>query len=207
MELIKYDSSNPETMLRFYHGTKIYMATHPEIRNCFYRESRPTEFGDKVWSMTLRMMNFLEDNDYETILDIGCGWGLLGIHLARIKGAKVTCVDLDPLLEPLVLKHARLNCVDVEFKRASFLELAKDKLNYDLIVGSEICYNEEVCVELCRLVDSASRNGTKQLLIADPGRPDFDDLFEYCEEQYQAKLTDIKLEGERKAIYLMSISF
>ena len=205
--MIKYDLSDRESMIRSFRGTKVYMANHPEIREHFRRDKRPTEFGDKVWNMTLRMMKYLEHEEMNRVLDLGCGWGLLGIHLARVNAAEVTCTDIDPRLGPLVQKHAELNKVSVDFISSSFHDLTAKNLNYDLVVGSEICYCEEVSSQLCQLADSAAEGGTKRLLIADPGRPDFEDLYDYCRKRHGAELIDIKGRDEQKSIYLLSIKY
>lgn len=203
----EYDYSDRELMVRGFRETKVYMASHPEIRKCFRSRERPTEFGDKVWEMTLRMMTHLEGEPWGWVLEIGCGWGLLGIHLARVTGASVTCLDVDHKLEPLVLKHATLNGVTVVFKKGGLGGIREADLACDLLVGSEICYCEPLRIELCELADRAAKGGTKRLMIADPGRPDFEDLYEYCREKHGAELTDIRLPGESNPSYLMSIRF
>jgi len=205
----KYDFSDQETMLRSYRGTKIYMASHPEIRKHLRNRERPTEFGDKIWDMTFRLMTYLEQESgpLNHILDVVCGWGLLGIHLARLNQAKVTCIDTDSKLEPIVLKHAALNDVAIAFKAARFQEISESDLEVDLLIGSEICYCEALRIELSQLADRAAHANTKRMLIADPGRPDFDDLYEYCRSRHSAKLIDIRLPEETKPTYLMSIRF
>lgn len=203
----RYEISDRELMLRSYRGTQVYMASHPTVRRNFRGRERPTEFGDKVWDMTLRMMTFLEDVAVESVLEIGCGWGLLGIHLARTSGAKVVCSDADPKLAPIVKKHAALNSVEVSFCLKGLATLPEEALGAELIVGSEICYGEELRIELCALVDRAAKAGAKRFMIADPGRPDFEDLCRFCREKYPTEVMDIRLEGETKPSWLLSVHF
>lgn len=181
------------------------MASHPAVKRCFRGKERPTEFGEKVWDMTFRMMVYLETTSAKSALEIGCGWGIVGIHLARLSGAKVLCSDVDPKLEPIVLKHAELNEVDVGFSSLGLSDLPDEALSAELIVGSEICYCEELSLELCAFVDRAAKAGAKQFMIADPGRPDFDALCDHCREKYPTELTDIRLPGETKPSWLLSV--
>tara|TARA_B110000037_G_scaffold221312_1_gene291785 strand:+ start:15264 stop:15983 length:720 start_codon:yes stop_codon:yes gene_type:complete len=192
-------------MLRYYRGTQVYMASHPDVRACFRGKERPTEFGDKVWDMTLRLMAYLEDKPVKSILEIGCGWGLLGIHLARVHQAAVLCSDVDRKLEPIVLKHAELNGVDLSFSSIGLADLPDEALDVDLIVGSEICYCEELKVELCALVERAKEAGARRFMIADPGRPDFEGLCDFCREKFDTDLIDIRLEGETKPSWILSV--
>ena len=107
-------------MQREYLGTKVYMASHPKMRSLFRSDARPTDFGDKVWNSTLTLMRYLDGRTFGRVIDIGCGWGILGIHLARNSGTRVTCVDADPKLQKVVELHSKLNDVRVSFKTANF---------------------------------------------------------------------------------------
>ena len=202
-----YDSSDQVTMQRSYLGTKVYMASHPSIRKLFRSGGRPTDFGDKVWDSTLGLMTHLHSERYATIMDIGCGWGILGIHLARMWGADVTCIDADPKLQPVVNLHAQLNNIQASFVAAKFSEISSSMLNCELIVGSEICYDESVCEDLCKLVDLASTTRVKKIVIADPGRPDFDDLYIYCKKKYETFMAPLKLKGWDKDRHVMTVVF
>jgi len=202
-----YDISDQSLMVREYLGTKVYMASHPKIRRPFRSGKRPTEFGDKVWDATLGLMLYLDDKRFESVMDVGCGWGILGIHLARTTGARLTSVDADPNLEEVVLAHAELNGVDVKFMNIGFGDLKQGDLTCELIVGAEICYSDEVEKDLRTMIDRAAKAKTREILIADLGRPDFDTLCNHCSDHYGATLQDLWVPGVEKPRRLLSMQF
>ena len=69
------------------HNLKYCTGSHPAIREHYKNGKRPTEFGNKVWATSLVLINYLQEQPFnlETlrVLEIGCGWGLLGIYLAK----------------------------------------------------------------------------------------------------------------------------
>lgn len=203
----KYDHSDQALMQREYLGTKVYMASHPKMRSLFRSDARPTDFGDKVWNSTLSLMHYLDGRTIGRVIDIGCGWGILGIHLARNNGARVTCVDADPNLQEVVELHSQLNHVRVNFKTAAFDALQIDDLSCDLLVGSEVCYSEAVAADLTKLIERAANAEVAEVLIADPGRPDFDHLASFCRNRFRAEVSENQLEGDSKPTLLLSVRF
>ena len=185
----KYDRSDRASKEREFLGTRQYMAHHPVIRRLLRGGSRPTEFGHRVWETTLTVMRHLDRCRYDRVLEIGCGWGLLGVHLAR-RGANVTCSDVDPRLEAVVTAHAALNGVEVEFLAAGFADLDAFRLRRDLIVGVEICYSDAVVADLLGLLGRVAP--PTEVLIADPGRPDFEELCAAAIPRWAASLTRIE---------------
>ena len=67
----------------------------------------------------------------------------------------------------------------------SFEQLTVEKLkHYDLIVGADICYWDEMTKVLFNLIRRAKKAGVKQIIISDPCRPPFTDLAEKCTEKF-----------------------
>ena len=56
----------------------------------------------------------------------------------------------------------------------------------DLIVGADICFWEELVDPLYQLVRQGVAAGVPEILVADPGRPPFDDLCARCVPQGDA---------------------
>lgn len=183
-----FDHSDPEARLRTHRGTQLYMAHHPAIRGFLRGRNRPDEHGHKLWTATLDLMAILEEHPARTVLEVGCGWGLLGVHMARRRKAEVLCTDIDPRLEPIVRAMAELNAAPVRFAAVGFAEIPKPELARELVVGCEVCYSEPVVEDLCRLAERCAEAGTGELLIADPGRPDFEDLQRFCVRRFGASL-------------------
>lgn len=119
------------------------------------------------------------------VLEIGCGWGLLGIYCATTFNARVTGIDADKNVLAFLDVHAEINKVKVEGKKMSFQQLSVEKLKgYDLIVGADVCYWDEMTNILFNLIGRAKKAGVKQIMISDPCRPPFTELVEKCNTKY-----------------------
>lgn len=155
------------------------------------------------------LIKYLQENPFELkglrVLEIGCGWGLLGVYLAKAHGCHVTCTDMDERVLPVAQLHADLNGVTIKTKQASFSELKESFLNnFDLIIGAEVCYSEEVGRDITELVQRAFKGRTSQILIADPGRPDFFDCHTYCSKHYKTELIELPGSVNSKSTKLLS---
>ncbi|MBN2527927.1 MAG: class I SAM-dependent methyltransferase [Deltaproteobacteria bacterium] len=179
------------------HNMTYYTGAHPEIRNLFRNGNRPSEFGAKVWPTSLRTIDFLAQHESHAtifkkgcrVLEIGCGWGLIGVYLACAHSCDVTCSDLDPLVLPVVQLHARRNGVKVRTVQYSFKQLSESFLKqFDVIIGAEVCYSEDVANELTQLLQRAFRASVSHMIVVDPGRPDFDDFHQFCQSRFSTEL-------------------
>lgn len=178
------------TMRRAY-GLKILNSNHKDIRR-LKREGHVAEIhGNKFWNSSFLIMDYLKKHPLEKnvrVLEIGCGWGLLGIYCAKQFGAKVTGIDADANVLPYLQLHAELNEVEIEAKRMTFQQLSVEKLKgFDLILGADICFWDEMTGLLFNLTRRALKAGVKQVIIADPCRPPFTALAERSLEAYDDK--------------------
>lgn len=175
-----------------------YTALHPEIKALYQAGGRPKEFGTKIWATSLILLDYIQPNPFNMrglrVLEIGCGWGIIGVYLAKKFECQVTCSDIDPHVFPIVKIQARLNDVSIKTKQASFDKLSSSFLkNFDVIIGSEVCYSEEMAKGINQLIQNAFAANVQRILLADPGRPDFSDCYAYCEQRYKTDL--LKLPG------------
>ncbi|GAA0060508.1 class I SAM-dependent methyltransferase [Streptococcus canis] len=74
------------------------------------------DFGSQV---LLNTLNFAKN---ERILDLGCGYGPLGISLAKVQGVEATLVDINNRAIDLAKKNASLNDVDVSIFQSNIYE-------------------------------------------------------------------------------------
>ncbi len=174
-------------------GLRYCTGNHPEIRQHFRKNGRPSEFGNKVWATSLVLLEYLQSQPFPLqglrVLEVGCGWGLLGVFFAKHFSCDVTCTDFDECVLPVVELHAKLNAVKITTQSFAFADHSVDFLrNFDLILGAEICYSEAVSKDVMILIDRAAQAGVKRILIADPGRPNFQDCCEYSKKSFDVSL-------------------
>lgn len=188
---------NPKTEL-LAHGVRCLLSPHPLIRK-LKQQHRPGSHGNKVWKTSWMLMDYLDRNgtiEGGRALDIGCGWGLTGIFLVKRFNAKVTWVDVDAQIQPYLQLHADINKVEIQFLNIGYEQIRAPILrNVDIMVGTDICFWEELIDPLRRLFNRAGRAGVKQILIADPGRPTFEDLSEYFLGRHRTELIDWEIEA------------
>ncbi len=199
-----------EQRIRDISGIKYYAASHPRVRKYYRQGNRPREFGSKVWATTLVVLERLsqEEKNFSNlkVLEIGCGWGLLGIFLAKKFSCRVTASDLDKNVLPLVEMQAKINNVHIETKVSSFNELSTRYLtNFDLVIGSEICYSDEVAEDLRKLIERCLAAKVGKIILADPGRPDFKELMLKLTTSYKVQVEILPGSANGKKTYLLSI--
>lgn len=168
-------------------GLKILNANHPGVRQ-LKREGYVAEIhGNKFWNSSYLIMNYLKNNPLpkkSRVLEIGCGWGLLGLYCARQFGNKVHGIDADENVLPYLELHAEVNKAKMTGEKKTFNQLTVDYLkDYDVILGADICFWDEMTRELFNLMGRAKKAGVKQIMISDPCRPPFNDLAEKCKDK------------------------
>jgi predicted nicotinamide N-methyase len=167
---------------------------HPEVQRLRCETPQPSLHGQKVWRSSFLLMDYLQQRGLQPgarVLELGCGWGLVGIYCAKTFQADVTGLDADAAVFPYLQLHARLNGVDIRtrqltFEHANTLDLAV----FDVIIGSDICFWDELVNPLYDLVRRSITAGVAQILLADPGRPPFDELCACCKKEGGVEVID-----------------
>ena len=122
------------------------------------------------------------------VMDVGCGWGHPGIYCARELGAEVLSVDVDPEVFPFLNLHAEINGVEFEFLNEYLEDLGPAHFRgIDLLIGSDICFYEKLIGPLQAMVAMAMEAGVKRVILSDPGRPTFNQVGEFCEQELQGE--------------------
>lgn len=154
----------------------------------------PSVHGHKTWGSSYLVMDYLLHNPIRRgarVMDLGCGWAPGGIFCASHFGAKVTGVDVDPEVFPYAEVLAALNDVRLSFDRRDYEKLPGKVLGrQDLIIGSDICFWEELVDPLAGLVRKALKGGTRRIVVADPGRAPFHRLAEKVADLGRVRLMD-----------------
>src|SRR2546425_12922723 len=68
------------------YGLTMLHPSHPEVRRLQYDAARPSLHGHKVWPTIFVLMDYLHrcgDPPQARVLELGCGWGLVGIACAK----------------------------------------------------------------------------------------------------------------------------
>lgn len=197
--------------VRSIYGIKILKSKHKTLKILKKESEKPTLYGDQIWQSSFMLMEYLEQNplaSQQRVMDIGCGWGLLGIFCAKRFGSNALLVDADCNVFPYVNSHELLNDVHVRTIQATFDEVTPAHLaQQDVIIGSDICFWPELATQLRLLIGTAIKAHVKQIILADPGRQTFLHLAEFCKIHYGATLHTRIVAGRTKSKgYLLVIN-
>lgn len=175
---------------------------HHLIKHIVERLPAPEIHGTKVWGSSFMIMDYLcglEPEPGSEILEVGCGWGLLAIYCAKHFRAHVTAADADPHVFPFLDTHCLLNDVQVESLVTRYEELKiKDLRGFDLVLGGDICFWDELVDPLYTMVKKAVKAKVGKIIIADPGRPPFMELARRCKEDFGGEILDWAISKPRK---------
>jgi predicted nicotinamide N-methyase len=167
-------------------GTHALTASHPEVKKLKRLDQTPSLHGNKVWGSSFVIMDYFIENPIPAnvnVLDVGCGWGLTSVFLAKTYHAKVVGMDADPAVAPYLNLHADINKVNIGFEKKSFQQINKaDFSNVHTVIGADICFWEELTKPLYNMIKRALNAGVTQIIIGDPGRQPFYDLAQLCED-------------------------
>ena len=166
-------------------GLQILNSSHADIKRLKREGYAAKLHGNKFWNSSLLLMNHLKRHPLKSnarVIELGCGWGLLGIYCARNFAAQVTGVDADKNVFPYLNLHAELNGVKISTVQNSFERLTKAWLaDFDVILGSDICFWDDMSNTLYNLIRRSLKGGVKQIIISDPVRAPFTHLATRCQ--------------------------
>jgi predicted nicotinamide N-methyase len=188
-------------------GITVLKAADKRIRK-LKEKHEPLIHGNKFWSSSWAIMDYLEHQGLPRktrVMEVGCGWGLAGIYCAKNHRAKVTGLDADPQVFPYLDLHAEINGVEIKTVCGKFEDIKKKELaKQDILIGADICFWEEMTDPVYNMVSKAVQAGVQQVIIADPGRPPFDNMTNRCIAELGAELKEWEVEDPVKAsAYLM----
>src|SRR2546425_379875 len=176
------------------YGLTMLHPSHPEVRRLQYDAARPSLHGHKVWPTSFVLMDYLHQRGVPPqarVLELGGGWGLVAISCAKTFQAQVTGLDAAAAVFPYLQLHAQRNGVHIATRHGTFAGLTpQDLAAFELIVGADICFWEELVDPLYQLVRHSVAAGVAEILLADPSRPPFDELCARCVDHGDAEVLD-----------------
>ena len=168
------------------YGITVLKASDKRVRQ-LKKNFTPFIHGNKFWNSSWCVMDFLSQQGLPSesrVLEIGCGWGLAGMYCAKNHGAEVRGMDADSAVFPYLQLHAEVNGVRVKTVKSRFEDLKKKALaKHDVMLGSDICFWDSMVDPLYKLVRRALKAGVQQVILADPGRPPFEEVCRRCAEK------------------------
>ncbi len=152
----------------------------------------PSVHGHKTWDSSYLLMDYFEHHPLKRrsrVLEIGCGWGPASIYCAKRWGARVTGADLDPAVFAYLKVQSALNDVTIDTLEKPMSDIRGKALEkYDIIIGADICFWDELADDWRKLIQRAAKAGTKRVLVADPGRSPFLALTDRCEKHFSSEM-------------------
>ncbi len=125
-----------------------------------------------IWESGEFLAHLMVDHSVEgkRILEVGCGIGLASLVLNHC-GADITATDYHPEAEAFLKANTILNNdPDISFVRTAWGDQDTKALGlFDLIIGSDLLYEEEHAKNLASFINQHSQNRCTVLII-DPGR-------------------------------------
>lgn len=124
-----------------------------------------------LWASGQVLANFMMDFDVDgkRILELGCGTGLTSLLLNK-QQRDITATDYHPDVEALLQRNAELNGdPSIPFQQASWENGPSAMGEFDLIIGSDVLYEDENVLPLVRFIEAHSRP-TCEVVIVDPNR-------------------------------------
>lgn len=176
------------------------MADAPPMRR-LKRANTSHLHGNKNWGSAFLLMDYLQRSpldDGAEVLELGCGWGLAGLYCRKHFSAQVIASDADPAVFPFLHAQAEVNQLQVQCENWAFKAVPNWALAGRTLIGSDICFWDEMAEELYQLLERAIDAGADRILIADPGRPPFLAVAEACINEFYGELLPVRAHTQRK---------
>ena len=179
--------------------SKMYYAENPDAAHDIH-ELRVDLLGEKMTFLTdagvfsKKMVDFgsqlllkcLEVNQGETVLDVGCGYGPLGLSLAKAFGVQATMVDINNRALDLARQNAERNKVEATIFQSNIYEQVEGHFDH-VISNPPIRAGKQVVHEIIeKSKDFLEIGGDLTIVIqkkqgAPSAKSKMEDVFGNCE--------------------------
>ncbi len=124
-----------------------------------------------VWPSSLVLAHHLLEYDFgpKRILETGCGMALNSLLLNKLD-ADITASDYHPEAGEFLARNTALNKdPEIKFVRADWSDANQELGLFDLIIGSDILYEQGHAEALATFIARHSKPGSEAIIV-DPGR-------------------------------------
>ena len=162
-----------------------------QLKECY----EPNVHGHKTWASSFLLMDYFQTHRIikrsTQAIELGCGWGAAAIYCAKNGARSVTGLDIDENVFPYMDVQAALNSVEIKKMKKSYDKLTGKQLSeFNLIMGADICFWDDLSKMLGKMIKRALNNGVKRIVLADPGRSPFYDLADHCDNFANVTLSE-----------------
>lgn len=150
-----------------------------------------------IWPSSMVLAHYMQayETENKRILEIGCGMALTSLMLNK-QHADITATDYHPEVESFLKRNAALNQdADIQYERADWSKDNDTLGRFDLIIGSDLLYEDEHSQQLAKFIENHSQPNCEVVLV-DPGRGRKNKLasqmekYGYLSEQVKPHQTD-----------------
>jgi predicted nicotinamide N-methyase len=201
--------ANHYPLLKTIAGLQVPYARHPRVRAIRRQGHHPSIHGTKLWNSSGVLIDYIASTTAtapQSVIDAGCGWGLVGIWCAKTFGSAVASVDADASVMPYLELVAELNEVDVTPVVAKFEQLDTPLLGAaDWLVAADVCFWEELVDPVTTMIEHAIESGTKRIMISDPRREPFFTVADAILSEYGGELVEWRVGSSRHSGVILVI--
>ncbi len=165
-----YEFGGTDIHLRTLRDTQQYSDDQDIAKNLGISSANWSLFG-VVWASSEVLAQFMYryDTAGKRILEVGCGIALTSLMLNH-RHADITATDYHPEANGFLLENTRLNHdTDIPFIRTGWGDAISELGMFDLIIGSDLLYEQNHVEELSAFIDQHARPQASVILV-DPGR-------------------------------------
>ncbi|MDB4512100.1 protein N-lysine methyltransferase family protein [Arenicella sp.] len=124
-----------------------------------------------IWPSSMVLAHYISDYQTSTkrILEVGCGVALSSLLLNK-QQADITATDHHPEVEKFLNRNTELNNDrNIPFERVDWADDDDDLGLFDLIIGSDLLYEDEHTQLLANFIHNHAKPNC-EVIVVDPGR-------------------------------------